>query len=195
MTRYSDKPTGKKTVFCHQQEMLNFTSYLYHRHHRDRHAELIDFPGDAVPSISPKVLTLLLLAEENILLTPVASHPEVGIVLEICTAFGQACIYSKIKGGWATEETGSSYLGFSTSFNDVSPEMLSHLKSSCPGFEVILEPESNVANLASSFKINPDQCTLSDVHAVLLGWLGLFEKAHEVVTTLGDKSLASFIPH
>lgn len=193
MTTYSDKQASGKSVFCHKKEMKNFSTYLYLRQHQVIEADINNTYGDVIPAISPKVLTLLLLAEENIILKPIAAHPEVGIVLELSTPFGQACVYSKAKGGWTTEVSGSSYLGFSTSFNDVGPDTLALLKSSCPGFEVVVEPQSKVANLASSFRVDPLHCTLSDVHEVFLRWLSLFMKAHEIAAPMASEPTDSLM--
>ncbi|MEE2003260.1 hypothetical protein QWY20_17545 [Alkalimonas sp. MEB108] len=184
MTSNTDKQSRTAPAFCHQKEMKNFSTYLYLRHHQVVDADINNTYGDPIAAISPKVLSLLLLAEEAILLKPIAAHPEVGIVLELSTPFGQACVYSKIKGGWASEETGSTYLGFSTSFSGISPEQLERLKISSPGFELVADPQSSVANLASGFRIEPWQCTLGDVHEVFVRWLNLFMKAHEMVSPL-----------
>ncbi|GGW73948.1 hypothetical protein [Alishewanella tabrizica] len=114
-----DREIFDLTDFCHFNEMENFSNHLYLEHKGARTGVIGgDDPCEApINGISPKVFSLLMMANEDLYFSPVTPHPDVGIMLELPLPFGQLTAYSMTPGCWTSPSGGTRFLGFLMTYN------------------------------------------------------------------------------
>ncbi len=100
--------------FCHSLEMENFSNHMFLAHKGARTGVIGgDDPfEESITAISPKVFSLLMLADANLCFRPTTPDPDAGIMLELLLPFGELVVYSMLPGCWTRPSRGTRFLGF-----------------------------------------------------------------------------------
>ncbi len=125
---------------------------------------------EPINGISPKVFSLLMMANEDIYFSSVTPHPDVGIMLELPLPFGQLTAYSMQPGCWTSPSGGTRFLGFLTYHK--------HHKALAPVViqgdfkNVIVLPETEDERLVlASFLALDDEYYLNDICQIVCNLL------------------------
>lgn len=161
------------TNFCHLKEMLAFNKHL-HLEHKGARTGVIggDDPfEEPINGISPKVFSLLMMANEDIYFSSVTPHPDVGIMLELPLPFSQLTAYSMQPGCWTSPSGGTRFLGFLMTYHK-------HHKALAPVViqgdfkNVIVLPETEDERLVlASFLALDDEYYLNDICQIVCNLL------------------------
>jgi len=156
--------------FNHDQEMENVSKHIYLEYKGGRTGVIggNDPFEESIIGISPKVFTMLMLARANLCFRPAASHPLVGIMLEVPLSFGTFTVYSSKPNYWVQPTAATQHLGFTMMFNR-------HLQSLAYAvqeydFQVIAEPSTEFLVVGSTFRFQ-EETYLADVFDEVYGLL------------------------
>ncbi len=159
--------------FSHSLEMENFSNHMFLAHKGAR-TGMID--GDdpfeePITAISPKVFSLLMLADSNICFRPTTPDPDVGIMLELLLPFGELVVYSMLPGCWTRPSRGTRFLGFLMRYNQKfeNAAFAGHENDNI----IILPSEGNELTLFTSLVLD-EEYYLDDVCQVVCGIIESF---------------------
>lgn len=175
MMQPDDRDIFDLSDFCHSIEMENFSKHLYLEHKGARTGVIGgDDPfEEPINGISPKVFSLLMMADEDLYFSPVTPHPDVGIMLEMPLPFGQFTVYSMLPGCWTSPRGGTRFLGFLMTFNQHHKTLASLIQDEFKNVIVMPETEGEQLVLASFFALDGDYY-LSDICEVVCNLLNTF---------------------
>lgn len=159
-------------VFCHFEEMKNFSIYLHLKLQGLLSGKICitDPLEDNIIAISPKVFCLLMLANHDQLFYPVSTNEDIGIVLQWQCAFGRVCVYSKDGKSWPDQWSGSGHIGLNFLFEHINASAEDQIRAKFPDLELVIEPDSGAVNVKMDCLISDGTC-LEDLSGVIDRWL------------------------